>query len=74
MKAIKFVRPASIEDHLWVGWKPLYPLKEKWRQRPVWLIWEGDGTPRHPEAEKLVGGASGLLSKPMRHPSEPGVD
>jgi hypothetical protein len=54
MKAIKFVRPAALDDHLRLGWKQLYTRRAMTRQKPAWLYWGGDGPPHHPEPAKLM--------------------
>jgi hypothetical protein len=70
MKAIKFVRPAALDDHLALGWKQLYTRRAMTRQKPAWLYWGGDGPPHHPEVAKLLGD---LGPGAARHPNE-GLD
>ena len=56
MRALKFVPRAAVEDHLQVGWMPFHPFRARSRGKAVWLHWQGEGSPHHPELAKLMAG------------------
>ena len=58
MRALKFVPAAALDDHLQAGWVFKYPASHRARHPPkaAWLVWAGEGYPRHPEAERLMAG------------------